>query len=73
VLFTEPPLTFLTTADEQSIEVPQYYRKAQSKLARQQRKLARKVKGSKNYQKQTKKVALTHLHVARQRIKFFAF
>lgn len=61
---------FLTTADGQSIEVPQYYRKAQSKLARQQRKLARKIHGSKNYQKQAKKVALTHLHVARQRKEF---
>jgi putative transposase len=61
---------FLTTADGQSIEVPQYYRKAQSKLACQQRKLARKVNGSKNYQKQSRKVALTHLHVARQRKEF---
>jgi putative transposase len=61
---------FLTTADGQSIEVPQYYRKAQSTLARQQRKLARKINGSKNYQKQARKVALTHLHVARQRKEF---
>ncbi len=37
---------FLTTAVGQSIAVPQYYRKAQSTLARQQRKLARKIKGS---------------------------
>jgi putative transposase len=50
--------------------VPQYYRKAQSTLARQQRKLARKISGSKNYQKQARKVALTHLHVARQRKEF---
>jgi putative transposase len=61
---------FLTTADGQSIEVPQYYRKAQSVLARQQRKLARKIKGSKNYQKQANKVARLHLHVARQRKEF---
>ena len=61
---------FLTTADGQSVTVPQYYRKAQSKLARQQRKLARKKHGSKNYQKQSKKVALTHLHVGRQRKEF---
>ncbi|WP_333783614.1 transposase, partial [Nostoc sp. 'Peltigera malacea cyanobiont' DB3992] len=38
---------FLTTADGQSIAVPQYYRKAQAILARQQRKLAHKSKGSK--------------------------
>ena len=61
---------FLTTADGQSIEVPQYYRKAQSKLARQQRQLARKVKGSKNFILQSNKVARTHLHVARQRKEF---
>ncbi|MDJ0800670.1 MAG: transposase [Calothrix sp. MO_167.B12] len=61
---------FLTTADGQSIEVPQYYRKAQSVLARQQRKLARKTKGSKNYQKQVNKIARLHLHIARQRKEF---
>ncbi len=61
---------FLTTADGRSVEVPQYYRKAQSVLARQQRKLARKIKGSKNYQKQANKVARLHLHIARQRKEF---
>ncbi|MEA5507649.1 transposase [Halotia wernerae UHCC 0503] len=61
---------FLTTADGQSIEVPQYYRKAQATLARQQRQLARKVKGSKNHSKQSNKVAKIHLHVARQRKEF---
>ncbi len=61
---------FLTTADGQSIAVPQYYRKAQSVLAHQQRKLARRIKGSKNYQKQSNKVARLHLHVARQRKEF---
>ncbi|MCF4969892.1 RNA-guided endonuclease InsQ/TnpB family protein [Nostoc sp. CMAA1605] len=61
---------FLTTADGQSIEVPQYYRKAQATLARQQRKLARKTKGSKNYQKQASKVSKIHLHIARQRKEF---
>ncbi|WP_242054197.1 RNA-guided endonuclease InsQ/TnpB family protein [Nostoc parmelioides] len=61
---------FLTTADGQSIEVPQYYRKTQSKLARQQRKLTRKTKGSRNYQKQANKVAKIHLHIARQRKEF---
>ncbi|NEQ18764.1 MAG: transposase [Microcoleus sp. SIO2G3] len=61
---------FLTTAQGQSVEVPQYYRKAQATLARQQRKLARKTKGSKNYQKQANKFARLHLHVARQRKEF---
>jgi putative transposase len=38
---------FLTTADGQSVAVPQYYRASQATLARQQRKLARKPKGLK--------------------------
>ena len=61
---------FLTTADGQSIEVPQYYRKAQSTLARRASQLARKIQGSKNYQKQANSVAKLHLHVARQRKEF---
>ena len=53
---------FLTTSDGQAVEVPQYFRNAQAQLARQQRQLARKEKGSKNYQKQANKVARLHLH-----------
>jgi putative transposase len=61
---------FLTTSDAQAIAVPQFYRKAQTVLARQQRKLARQEKGSNNYQKQANKVARLHLHIARQRKDF---
>jgi putative transposase len=61
---------FLTTSDGQSICVPQFYRHGQAKLARQQRKLSRKQKGSKNYAKQANEVAKLHLHVARQRKEF---
>ena len=61
---------FLTTADGQSIKVPQYYRNAQDLLARKQQQLARKQKGSKNYEKQLNKIARLHLHVARQRKQF---
>lgn len=61
---------FLTTSDGQSIEIPQHYRKGQATLARAQRQLARKEKGSNNYKKQARKVALHHLHVARQRKEF---
>ncbi len=61
---------FLATSDGQAVEVPQYFRNAQAQLARQQRKLARKEKGAKNYQKQANKVARLHLHVARQRKAF---
>jgi putative transposase len=61
---------FLTTSDAEAIAVPQFYRKAQKILARQQRKLARQEKGSNNYQKQVNKVARLHLHIARQRKDF---
>jgi putative transposase len=61
---------FLTTSSGEAVAVPQFYRKAQAVLARQQRKLARREKGSKNYQKQANKVAQLHLHIARQRKDF---
>jgi putative transposase len=61
---------FLATSDGQAVEIPQFYRKSQRRLARQQRQLARMEKGSKNYQKQANKVACLHLHVARERKEF---
>jgi putative transposase len=61
---------FLTTSDAEAIAVPQFYRKAQTNLARKQRKLARRQKGSKNYQKQANNIARLHLHIARQRKDF---
>ena len=61
---------FLATSDGQAVEIPQFYRKSQQQLARQQRQLARMEKGSKNHQRQTNKVARLHLHVARQRKEF---
>jgi len=59
-----------------SADMPHYYRKAQKKLFKQQRRLSRKVgnrKGeakSKNYQKQLRKVNRLHRHVANQRKDF---
>ncbi|EAW36736.1 transposase [Lyngbya sp. PCC 8106] len=61
---------FLATSDGQAVKIPQFYRKSQQQLARQQRQLARMEKGSKNYQRQSNKVARLHLHVARQRKEF---
>ncbi|HEY9598496.1 MAG TPA: transposase [Cyanophyceae cyanobacterium] len=61
---------FLATSDGQAVEIPQFYRKSQQQLARQQRQLARMKKGSKNHQRQSNKVARLHLHVARQRKEF---
>lgn len=61
---------FLATSDGQAVIVPQFYRKSQQHLARQQRQLARMEKGSKNYQRQASKVACLHLHIARERKEF---
>jgi len=61
---------FLVTSDGQAVEIPQFYRKSQRRLARQQRQLVRMEKGSKNCQKQANKVACLHLHVARERKEF---
>jgi putative transposase len=61
---------FLTTAQGQAVSVPRFYRKAQNKLARAQRKLARQETGSKNHEKQKNRIALLHLKVARCRKEF---
>ena len=61
---------FLTTAQGVSVQVPYFYRKAQDRLARAQRKLARQEKGSKNWEQQKNRIALLHLRVARCRREF---
>lgn len=48
-------------------DMPHYYRKSANQLAKSQRKLKHKVVGSNNYQKQQKKVAKIHRHIANQR------
>lgn len=61
---------FLTTNEGVAVPIPQFYRKAQSKLARQQRKLARKQKGSRHYLKQQNRIARIHQQIGRQRQNF---
>jgi putative transposase len=61
---------FLTTSNGEAVAVPKFYRKAQALLAKAQQQLARKEKGSKNYEQQANKIARLHLHVARQRKDF---
>ena len=61
---------FLTTSDGLAVVIPQFFRTAQQRLARQQRKLSRMLKGSANYAKQANRVARLHLHVRRQRKEF---
>ena len=46
---------------------PKFFREAQKTLAREQRKLSRKKKGSNNYLKQKQKVAKVYRHIANQR------
>lgn len=49
---------------------PSYYRKAEVKLSREQRKLSKCEKGSQNYQKQKRRVALCHEKIRNQRKDF---
>ena len=49
---------------------PMFYRNAEKKLAREQRKLSRCEEGSRNYQKQKKRVALCHEKIKNQRKDF---
>ena len=49
---------------------PKYYRKAQDKLAKEQRKLSKMVHNSKNYQKQRIRVAKVNEKIANQRKDF---
>ena len=53
-----------------SLEYPKFYRKAEKRLAMEQRKLSHMVKDSKNYEKQRLKIAKLHEHVAAQRKDF---
>jgi putative transposase len=62
---------FLVTGDGLHVPIPQYYRKAQKRLAKEQRKLAhKKNKASKCRAKQARKVASLHAKIARQRKEF---
>ena len=51
-------------------EYPRYYRKSQEKLAKAQRILSHREKGSKNYYKQKRKIAKIHSKIANQRKDF---
>jgi len=62
--------SYLTTSDRNKVPNPRYYRKYQSKLAHEQRKLSRKQKGSNNYHKQKVKVAKIHEKVTNSRLDF---
>ena len=61
---------FLTFSDGRTIDSPEYFKHALDKLRKEQRKLSRKQKGSKNKEKQRIKVAKVHQHIANQRQDF---
>ena len=54
-------------SDGTRADYPGYYRRAQKKLAREQRKLSHCEKGSRNYEKQRKRVAICHEKIRNQR------
>jgi putative transposase len=60
-------LSFATLSDGTEIENPRWYREAQAKLRRAQRKVARRKKGSHRRRKAIQLLARTHQHTANQR------
>ena len=61
---------FYVSSDGVAADHPHPYRKAQSKLAREQRKLSKHKKGGKNYAKQKKKIARVCEKVKDQRMDY---
>lgn len=61
---------FYTDSNRNKVHNPRYFEKSQKKLAQEQRHLSRKKKGSNNYKKQKKRVALVHEKVFNQRNDF---
>ncbi len=62
--------TEIVCSDGNTFESPKAYAAAQKKLAREQRRLSRKKRGSANYAKQRRKVSVCHEKVADQRRDF---
>lgn len=62
--------TEIVCSDGQVFDSPKAYSQTQKKLAREQRRLSRKKKGSANYAKQKRKVALVHERIANTRKDF---
>ena len=56
------------TSDGEVLSQNRYFRESQSKLAKEQRKLSRKKKVSKNHKKQKQKVNKVHEHIKNQRL-----
>ena len=61
---------FLTFSDGTKVNSPEYFKHALDKLTKEQRRLSKKQKGSKNREKQRIKVAKCHNHISNQRSNF---
>lgn len=61
---------FCTLSTGEKVANPRHFEKSRVKLAREQRRLARKSKGSKRYERQRRKVARIQEHIAAQRNDF---
>ncbi|MFN4070656.1 MAG: RNA-guided endonuclease InsQ/TnpB family protein [Thermus caldifontis] len=61
---------FLVTSDGEMVEAPRYYQKAQEKLAKVQRELSRKKKGSYRHKQTRRWVAKLHRKITNQRKDF---
>ncbi|MFN4070523.1 MAG: RNA-guided endonuclease InsQ/TnpB family protein [Thermus caldifontis] len=61
---------FLVTSEGERVEAPRYYQKTQEKLAKAQRELSRKKKGSNRYGKAKEELAKLHRKIANQRKDF---
>lgn len=59
---------FYVDSEGRKANYPHYYRKAEEKLKKEQRKLSRKIKGSNNWNKQKQKVSKLHQKVVNQRV-----
>ena len=57
-------------SDGTRADYPKYFRRSEDKLAREQRKLSRCQRGSRNYEKQKRRVAVVHEKVKNQRKDF---
>jgi putative transposase len=63
--------SFLVTSEAEAVDAPKLYRKAEAKLRRVQRAVARKKRGGKNRRKAVTALARVHAHVANQRKDFY--
>ena len=61
---------FLNFSTGEKVDSPEYFKRALDKLVKEQRKLSKKQKGSKNKEKQRIKVARVHQKIADQRSDF---